>query len=402
MKRRRVKITGIGPVTPAGIGREAFWKGILEPVSRVNRLRHGPDQGGPYVAAEIRDFRFERILPGVIVKRAARHTQFALAGAALAVADAGLSVEELRGRKPVIAVGSAMLDFGQINKMIEFAAKKESVIGTSVPGYVGTMLSSSINTAIGDWIGGTTRAVSLTGACCAGIDSIGQCASIIAEGEADIGICGGTEAPLYVHPLIEMKLAGLVPGGSDNPERQGRPFDLWRLGGAMGEGACVVVLEPEESGRPGYGFVAGYGFASDSNGTLCNGFVDAAQLALANARMTPKDIHCLSAWGPGHPKIDAAEAAAMRAVFGEQLLNVPTVSIKGSIGNPFAAAGAIQVGCAAMGLREGVIPPTVNWEYPDPDCPLNLSRSRRAIVHDTVLINSHGVSGNNSCMVLTR
>ena len=197
-------------------------------------------------------------------------------------------------------------------------------------------------------------------------------------------------------------MAGLAPATAERPEQLSRPFDLWRTTGVIGEGACMMILEPESSPRPGYAFVSGYSFASDPSTGLGEGLRHAIEQCLANARVRAKHVDTISAWGPGHREIDASEAGVLRDVFGDRLDTIPAVSIKGAIGNPFAAAGAIQAGVAALGMSNGFIPPTVNWERPDPNCRLNLSKNPRFISFDFALINSHGLSGTNSALLLER
>jgi len=197
-------------------------------------------------------------------------------------------------------------------------------------------------------------------------------------------------------------VAGLAPGNSIQPERQSRPFDRWRTTGVIGEGACIMVLESESSPREGYAYVEGHGYASDSRGNVCSGLAEAIRLAIGNARMRPIDVEAVSAWGPGHRAIDEAESRVLVDMFGAKLKEIPAYSIKGAIGNPLGAAAAIQVGCAALGLKYGIIPPTVNWCHPDPACPLNLSSNVRYVTHDTSIINAHGLSGTNSCLVLSK
>lgn len=400
MKRRRVKITGIGFVTPAGIGREEFLRMIQEPVSRVVTCKRFPDDAGAFVAAEVKGFKVESYVEGANPKRVPRHTQFALGAAVLALRDAQISLEQARERSPLIMIGAALMDFGTIGKIFEKVAK--SGLTSAVATSVSDSLVSGIGAAIGVLIGGTTRAMSFQSACCSGLDAIGEAAAAIASGESDLAICGGTEAPLHLHPMLELRLAGLAPGNPERPDQQCRPFDRWRTTGVIGEGACIVVLEPEESPRPAYAYVEGHGYASDMAESSCQGLLEAVRLATGNAGLRPCDIEAVSAWGPGHRVLDAAEAAMMREYFGDALGEVPVSSIKGAIGNPFAAAGAIQVGCAALGLKHGFIPPTVNWQHPDPACPLNLSARPRYISHRNTLINSHGLSGSNACLVLKR
>jgi 3-oxoacyl-(acyl-carrier-protein) synthase len=261
---------------------------------------------------------------------------------------------------------------------------------------------SAISGAIAEAVGGGTRTLTLQSACCSGLDAIGHAANSIASGEAEIAICGGTEAPLHFHPMLELKLAGLTPDSAELPERICRPFDLWRTTGVISEGAAILVLEPEESPRPGYALVEGYAYATDPAAMPVEGLREAIRLALANAGVRPGQVDCISAWGPGHKLVDRAEAQVLHAVFGARLREIPASSIKGAIGNPLGAGGAIQVVAAALGLRDGVIPPTVNWQFPDPDCPLNLSAAARLVAHRLTLVNSHGLSGTNACLVLSK
>ncbi|WP_414662875.1 beta-ketoacyl-[acyl-carrier-protein] synthase family protein [Horticoccus sp. 23ND18S-11] len=400
MKRRRVKITGIGFVTPAGIGRTQFWYAIQSSASYARVLKSLPEEAGVFVGMEVPNFQPEPTLTTAAIKRLPRHTQFALTAAKLALSDAKLSFSSLRNCSPLVVVGASLMDFGSINKGIDLILRKGPT--SALPSTVFTASVSSIGGAIGEAIGGTTRTLTLQSACCAGSDAIGQAADMVANGEAEVALCGGTEAPLYLHPLLELRMAGLAPSNPDNPERQCRPFDLWRTTGAIGEGACMLILEPESSPRQGYAFIEGYSFSSDATEMPGSGLSQALQLALANARRKPADVDCINAWGPGHRIIDAAESLALIETFGSDLRRIPTVSIKGAIGNPLGAAGAIQVGCAALSLSKGIIPPTVNWQYPDPECPLNLSSKTRTVRHELTVVNSHGLSGTNACLVLAR
>ncbi len=400
MRRRRVKITGIGPVTPAGVGRGSFLRGMLEPLSRVHALPTlAKHESGEFVGAEVTDELFESMSREMGVTKLPRHTQFAVVGAALAVEDAGLSFEALAGESPLIMAGASLMDFGVMNKIMDRIVRKGP--GFGLPSAVFNSSTSAIAGAIAEFIEGPTQTLALQSACCSGTDAIGHAAMKVATGESDIAICGGTEAPLYFHPMLELKMAGLAPDTAEMPERLCRPFDLWRMTGVISEGACFFVLEPEESKRTAIAYVDGYAYATDPAEESLGGLGEAIKLALANGGKRRHEVDCINAWGPGHKLVDRAEASILSKLFGEGLRHIPAVSIKGAIGNPLGAAGAIQTGIAALGLREGVIPPTVNWMHPDPECPLNLSSQYRAVAHDTVLINSHGLSGTNACLVLS-
>ncbi|MBX3748707.1 MAG: hypothetical protein KF897_01310 [Opitutaceae bacterium] len=401
MKRRRVKITGVGPVTPAGLGRVAFAAGILEPVSRVREYRGFARQGGGrFVAAEVDDEALAPLVAELGAGRLPRHTQFALAGTMLALRDCGLDPAALRDRAPLVAVGASLMDFGVMNRIMETMLRKGAAFG--LPSAVFSSSVSAIPGAIAEAIGGGTRTLALQSACCSGLDAIGHAADAIARGEADLAICGGTEAPLHFHPMLELKLAGLTPDTAELAERICRPFDRWRTTGVISEGAAILVLEPAESPRPAYAWIDGYAYATDPVEQPLEGLREAIRLTLANARVRPADVDCISAWGPGHKLVDRAEAQVLRAVFGARLAEIPASSIKGAIGNPLGAGGAIQAAAAALGLRDGVIPPTVNWQFPDPDCPLNLSAAARVVSHTRTLVDSHGLSGTNACLVLSK
>jgi 3-oxoacyl-(acyl-carrier-protein) synthase len=400
MKRRRVKITGIGPVTPAGIGREEFWKGILEPVSRIGPCRRFEEGTGEFVAAEVKGFKLANILELEWARNISRMSQFAVAGSVLALRDAGISLEEIPGMDPVVMVGSALMDPQVIMGSILDVQRKGPRYAR--PRMVREAIGSATSGAIVHTLGINAQVLSFQTACCAGLDAIGFGAEMIQRGEASLVIAGGTEAPIFQHPMLELRAAGMAPATHENAARLGRPFDLWRTTGVIGEGACFFVLESDESPRPPYCYVGGFGYASDNNGDLCGGLLRAMRVALANSHLTAAEIDCISAWGPGHREIDAAEAKVLGTVFGKALCGIPTYSIKGAIGNPFAAGGAIQVGCAALGLRNQVIPPTVNWQRADPNCPLNLSNGPRWIQCERAMIDAHGVSGTNSCLILER
>jgi 3-oxoacyl-[acyl-carrier-protein] synthase II len=401
MKRRRVKITGIGPVTPAGIGREAFWKGILEPVSRVRPFTKLGDDFGPLVAAyidgfDITDFTDRAVVP----KGAARQSLFAIAGSILALKDAGLSRDELRSARSAVITGSCVMDFGGILSSIDGVHQRG--MRAALPRTLYSIGVGSVPSAVNRAIGLSGRAVAMSTQCVSGLDAIGYAASFVANGEIDIAICGGTDAPLHRFPMLELRAAEVTSATFDMASRQARPFDLWRTAGVLAEGCSMFVLEPDHSRRAGYSYVAGYGFANDEENDMCGGLVDTAKHALAQARLCPSDVDVLNAWGPGDKRVDRGEAQAMGRIFGPRLVEIAATSIKGAIGSPLGAAPAIQIAAAALGQKFGIVPPTVNWEFRDPDCGLNLSARARSIPHRTSLVNAHGFGALNSSMILER
>jgi 3-oxoacyl-(acyl-carrier-protein) synthase len=351
------------------------------------------------VAAYVDRFNITKFISReTLPKGIGRHTQFAAAAAVLALSDAGLDGRKLPERDTVIITGSSLMDFGGISSSTQAVYSKGA--DAALPRTIFTTTNANVTETIGRVLGIGPRTMTLQNSCCSGLDSVGLAASMVARGEAEIAICGGTEAPLHRCPLLELRAAGLTPPTVEMSDRLARPFDLWRTTGVVSEGACMFVLEPEESPRRGYSFVAGYSFANDPSSDVCGGLVEATRLALADARLKVGNIESINAWAPGHTLIDSGEASALRTVFGKALREIPVVSIKGSIGSALGAAPAIQLAAVVLGHTAGAIPPTVNWSHPDPACALNLSSRCRFVNPGATLLNAHGVGNVNSCMIL--
>jgi 3-oxoacyl-[acyl-carrier-protein] synthase II len=398
--RRRVKITGLGPVTPAGIGREAFFRGINEPVSRVKAITRFDPAAGQFVGAEIADFDLKRYAPDDNPKRLSRHTQFSLVAAMLALRDAGLTLAGLAGHHPVVVTGTSIMDFDKIGRGMELVMKKGARYTQGSIMYEASV--ANVAGKIVEWLGVPARMLTMQTSCCSGLDAIGQAAELIASGQADLALCGGSECPLSYYPMLGFNASELSPATHDLPGKACRPFDLWRSTGVLGEGAANFVLEPESSPRPAVAWITGYGYANDQDGQTAMGLVECVRQALANAQRRPEEVDFINAWGTGHRVIDANESRAMAHLFGDRLGEIPVSSIKGAIGTALGASGPIQAASAALSLYHGLIPPTVNWETPDPACPLNLSGQPRRLPVRVAVVNSHGLSGSNAALVIEK
>lgn len=383
MKHRRVKITGIGPVTPAGIGREAFARGICESVSRVSAVRVG-EQGSP--AAEVKDFRIGAFALDAVHWQSPREVQFALAATILALRDAGLALADVRKRRPFIALARPTL-------------ARANWFGPTGACVASKFKSHALQEAVAYLVEGRV-CLSGEGESFSSLDTIGFAAARVASGEVDLAICGGADAPLNEKTLAELKKLGLSATHAQEPGRHCRPFDLWRTTGVVGEGACIFVLEPEESLRRAYACVAGAARVNDRDGQPWSGLAEGVRLAFGNAGIRPTEIECIHADGTGHKELDLAEANALRTVLGPKLSSIPVVAIKGAVGNTFGAAGAIQVGCAALGMKHSLLAPTVNWQHPDPSCPLNLSATPRLLATGVNLVTARDPGGIVSCLLL--
>ncbi len=398
--RRRVKITGLGPVTPAGIGREAFFRGLNEPVSRVRAITRFDPEAGQFIGAEIPDFDLKDHAPDENPRRLSRHTQFGLVAAMLALKDAGLAPAELERYHPIIVTGTSVMDIDKISRGVQVVARKGARYSMASTIYESSVVN--VPGKIAEHLGVPVRMFALQSSCCSGLDAIGQAAELVASGQTDFAVTGGSEAPLSFHPLLEFNAAELNPSSDAQPDKACRPFDLWRSTGVIGEGAAIMTLEPESSPRPALAWVTGYGYANDLDTRAGSGIAESMRHALANARRRASEIRYVNAWGPGHRLIDANEAFALKQVFGPLLPEIPVTSIKGSVGTALGASGAIQTASTILTLREGLLPPTVNWQTPDPNCPLNLSAAPRRLHPTIAIINSHGLSGSNASLVLEK
>lgn len=398
--RRRVKITGIGPVTPAGIGRDSFFRGINEPVSRIRAITRFNPEAGQFIGAEITGFDLKDYTTDENPKRLSRHTQFSLVAAMLALKDAGLSRADLAKLNPVVLTGTSIMDFDKIGRGMELVMKKGTRYTQGSIMYEASV--ANVAGKIVEWLDVPARMLTMQTSCCSGLDAVGQAADLIASGQADLALCGGSESPLSYYPMLGFNASELSPATNEIPEKACRPFDLWRSTGVLGEGASVFVLEPETSPRTAIAWITGYSYANDPDGQTAMGLVDCVRQALANACRRPEEVDFINAWGTGHRVIDANESRAMTHLYGGRLPEIAVSSIKGAIGTALGASGPIQTASTALSLFHGIIPPTVNWEAPDPACPLNLSNQPRRLPVRLAVVNSHGLSGSNAAVVLEK
>ena len=396
-----MKITGVGPVTPAGIGREAFWRGIQEPLSRVKPFTCLDSEWGPFIAATVDDDELNRAVnKRSLPNHLARHTWFGAAAGRLAVQDAGIDPKDIQGMGPVIVTGTSIMDFGGITRELDSVARNG--IKGIIPRLIYTVSVANVAAAIAESLGLEARTLAIQSSCCSGLDAIGRAAEMIANGESDFVIAGGSEAPLFKHPLLEFRRVDLTPSTWERAEEHCRPFDLWRTTGTVSEGASMFVLEPDSSPRPGYCWVDGHAFSNDQPDRLCGGLAVTMRDALANAGLLPERVDVINAWAPGHPRIDAAESSMITEVFGSHTKNILVHSVKGALGNALGGAPGLQVATSALGLRHQVVAPTVNWQYRDPACPLEISAQCQHVAHRVALINAHGISGMNSTLVVSQ
>ena len=376
----------MGVLAPNGIGLDAFWESLLAGRSGIGPITlFDASEFKSRIAGEVKGFDpFDYIEPEQKPKRLARHTQLAYAATMMALKDAGLDPANLELPSPtpvVIGVSTSAID---IIESVYAAVTNNGPNRAPTTSSAASIPQAAANT-IADRIGLCANAATVSSACPSGLDAIADATAMIRSGEAEIAIAGGADAPITQLTMASFIASGLSSCCNDDPGRASRPFDLTRDSGVISEGAGVFVLEnrdrAEARGVRAYLEIAGYGKQRDlGRAQPGSGLEDSMMMALANAGCNSMAIDYISAYGPGHPVLDAVEVNAIKRVFGEHAYHLPVSSIKGVTGNPLAAGGPLQVIACALCFRDGMIPPTANYEVPDPNCDLDFvpNRARRA------------------------
>jgi len=412
MNGHRVVVTGIGAITPIGIGVEGLWRGILEGRSGVRRVRRfEPSAFASQVAAEVVDFDPAAFLDPKQVKRLDRFAQFAVVCARQAVADAGLDLEAVDRDRMGIFIGTALggAAFAEEQARIYLREGIRRVRPTLAVSVFGGAASCNIALDLG--VTGPTSANS--DSCASGAIAIGEAMRLVRSGEVDLMLAGGVEVPLT--PLIFGAfdlLRAMSTRWNHDPARASRPFDRGRDGFVMGEGAALLVLERLEHAQARgvriYGEVLGYGTTNDAyhmTAPLPTGAqaARAMRLALRDAGRSPEQIDHINAHASSTPLNDVTETRAIKEVFGPQAYRIPISGTKSMHGHPLGAAGAVEAAICLLALSRSYVPPTVNLEEPDPECDLDYVRHRgRSVEVHYVLNNSFGFGGINACLVFGR
>jgi 3-oxoacyl-[acyl-carrier-protein] synthase II len=406
---RRVAVTGIGAVTPLGNDARSTWDAALAGKSGIDWIRAFDATGLPVrIAAEVKDFDPSPVASPKEVRKLERNVLLSLGAAREAIGDAGLN-----GFDPMrvgIVFGTAI---GGVSGILEQEeVRRERGPDRVSPNFLPNVLvdSASGQLAISLGIRGPNYAV--VSACATGSHAIGEAAELIKRGDADAVLAGGAEA--CMHPL---NLAGFcamrgLVAEEEHPPRASRPFDATRAGFVMGEGACVLVLEELDEARSRgatvYAEVLGYGASNDAHHMAqpepeATGVAEMMRAALRRANVAPERVGYINAHGTSTPLGDAAETRAIKAVFGEHAYELAVSSTKSMMGHTFGAAGAIEAMMCILALHHDVLPPTINYRNPDPDCDLDYvpNEAREARV-DVALSNAMGLGGHNGCVLLGR
>jgi len=397
-------ITGLGHNTTD------TWAGMIAGQPGIRRITlFDPAGYDSQVAGEVRDFDAASYMDRKEARRADRVTQFGFVAAAEALKQAGYDPSE-DGAEMAVIIGTAI--GGITTLMDEYDTLLAKGPGRVSPFLMPMMLSDMTSGQLSIKLGAKGVNYALISACASGADSIGEAANIILRGDAEIALAGGTEAAITPICMAGFAAAKALTTNNSDPARASRPFDRMRDGFVMAEGAGLLVIESEEHalkrGATILAELAGYGATSDAfhitqpaeDGA---GAVRAMQKALVAAGLEPDDIDYLNAHGTSTPMNDKLETLAIKKVFGEYAYELPVSSTKSMTGHLLGAAGAVEAGVCVMALQNQVIPPTANYETPDPDCDLDyVPNSARSAQLEAVMTNSLGFGGHNASLVFRK
>jgi len=408
--KRRVVVTGIGAVTPLGNTIEETWEGIKAGKSGIGELtRVDKQKFNAKVAAEVKDFDIEQFVDKKEARRMDRFTQYAVAAAMMAHKDSGLAITDANAERVGVWIGSGIGGMEtyeqQFNTFLERGPRRVSpfFIPMLIPDMASGQVSIYLNAK-------GPNSCSVT-ACASGTNSIGDAFKVIERGDADVMITGGTEAP-----IVNMAIAGFTANTAlttnDDPATASRPFDVNRDGFVIGEGAGILILEEYEHaitrGAKIYGEIVGYGATGDAHHITApapegEGAARAMQMALSTANVEPEQVGYINAHGTSTPYNDLFETQAVKAVFGEHAYHLAMSSTKSMTGHLLGAAGGIEAIFTVLALKEGILPPTMNLQTPDPECDLDYVPNK-ARIHQVeyALSNSLGFGGHNACLLFKR
>lgn len=406
---RRVAVTGMGAITPIGGDAASTWDAAKAGRSGIDFIRSFDASGFPVrIAGEVDDFDASTVVDHKEARRLDRNVLLAVGAAREAWAHAG-SPDYDPARVGVI-LGSAIGGLPGIVEQQEIL--RERGPDRVSPYFIPSVLVDTASGQVAISLGFRGPNYAIVSACATGSHTIGEAAELIKRGSADAVLAGGTEA--CIHPLILAgfcAMRGLV-AEEEHPPRASRPFDATRAGFVMAEGACLLVLEELEAARARgatvYAEVLGYGASNDAHHLAqpapdSVGVSEMMRSALDRAGIAPERVGYINAHGTSTPQGDLAETRAIKQVFGEHAYSLAVSSTKSMTGHCFGAAGAIEAMMCVWALHEGVLPPTINYEHPDPECDLDyVPNVARRVEIDVALSNAMGLGGHNGCVLLGR
>jgi 3-oxoacyl-[acyl-carrier-protein] synthase II len=388
----------LGVLAANGTGLEAFWDTLVEGRSGIGPITlFDASDLACKIAGEVKGFDpLDHIDPSLKPKRMGRFSQLGVAAARMALRDARLDPATLRAVNDlpiVLGVSTNAMDLTQAEPRLHTAVAGVPHAAASAIGYMYDL---------------NTRLLTVSNGCASSLDAVASAARMVQEGETDLAIAGGTEAAIVHYVFESMLKCRKCSTRNDRPEAASRPFDRDRDYGVLAEGAGIVVVENLDHARArgvtAYGEITGYGTCADPPGDEEGSGLDHAMaVAIANAGRCRQDIDCINAHGPSDIHMDRVETTMIKRALGETAYAIPVTSIKGVTGCPMGTGGVLQLIAGALALRHECIPPTANYEHPDPECDLDyVPGQARFVKLRNVLVNTHGFGRGNSSLLLER
>lgn len=409
MKKQRVVVTGLGVISPVGTGKERFWKSLLDGKSGIDHITRFECEDFPTrIAGEVRDYNPEDFIEKKELKRLDRFAQFGIGAAKMAIEDAKLDLSSTDPAKIGVVMGCGIGGTETWEEQTKIFLEKGNrrVSPFFIPMLISNMASGQISMALN--IKGPN--FTLTTACASGTTAIGQAFRILQNGEADVMLAGGTEAPITPMAFAGFSAMKALSTRNEEPAKACRPFDRDRDGFVMGEGAAVLVLETLEHAKKRgariYAEILGYGATADAYHLTQpapegEGIQRAMRAALEDAGIKPEEVDYINAHGTSTPLNDKFETFAIKKVFGEHAYRLLISSTKSMIGHLLGAAGAVEAVATVMTVYTDEVHPTINYENPDPDCDLNYVPNvavRKKVNY--ALSNSMGFGGHNATLLI--
>ena len=405
---RRVVVTGLGAVTPLGIGVGPTWEAILAGKSGVGRItKFDPSDFPTTIAAEVKEFAPEDFVDKKEVKRMDPFIHLAMASAKFAMSDSGLTIDEELAPRVGVYMGSGLGGLSTLERYHQ--AYLEDGVRKISPFFIPMLISNLAPGHIAIRYGAKGPNITTTTACAASSHAIGEALLAIRRGVCDVVIAGGTEATITPMALGGFCAMKALSTRNDDPAGASRPFDKDRDGFVMGEGAAILILEELEFARKRgakiYAELCGYGASGDAHHITApapggEGAVRCMRAAVSDARVNPAEVDIINAHGTSTPYNDMFETMAIKTVFGDHAYQMMVNSTKSMTGHLLGAAGAIEGVFSVLSIHDGVVPPTINYSTPDPECDLdyvpNEAREKKVRY---ALSNSFGFGGTNSCLL---
>ncbi len=413
MQARRVVVTGIGLVTPVGNTAHETWDALLQGRSGVTRITRFDVEGWPVqIAGEVKDFDPLQYIPQKELRRMDRFIYFAIAAALQAVEDSGLVIDESNRNEVGVYIGSGIGGLPVIERQKHKMEASEKPWKKFSPFFIPSLIVNMASGLVSIRFNARGPNSATCTACSTSCHAIGDSFKIIQRGDADAMICGGTEAVVTPLAVGGFAAARALSSRNDEPERASRPFDAQRDGFVIGEGSGIIMLEELESalkrGAKIYAEIVGYGMSGDAfHMTAPSADGDGPRRVMLNtikdAGIEPRQVDYINAHGTSTPPGDRVEVLAIRQAFGEHADKLAISSTKSMTGHLLGAAGGVEIAVMALSIAEQKIHPTINYEFPDPECDLDFvpNKAREAKI-EYALSNSFGFGGTNAAVLMKR